>query len=320
MKVGIVGTGMVGATAAYAMVLQGVGREIVLVDLNTARTQAEADDLYHAVPFAEQMDIVPGTYADLAGSRVVIIAAGVGQKPGETRLQLLGRNAAVFREVIPAILRSAPDAILLVATNPVDIMTHIATHYAAQFGVPGSRVLGSGTTLDTARFRTLVARQVGIDPRHVHAYVIGEHGDSEVLVWSTATVGGVPLMEWCSYRSIAMTADVKARIDHGVRNAAYTIINGKGATYYGIGTALARITDIVLRDQRAIMTVCTPQPDIAGVKDVTVAMPHLLGGEGIIGGHHPLVLTDDEQQKLSHSASVIRGMIDQLESQEGYVA
>jgi L-lactate dehydrogenase len=318
MKVGIVGTGMVGATAAYAMVLQGVGREIVLVDLNEARTQAEADDLYHAVPFAEQMEIIAGDYQDLAGSRVVVIAAGVGQKPGETRLQLLGRNAAVFREVIPSILRHAPDAILLVATNPVDIMTHIAAHYAAEFGVASSRVLGSGTTLDTARFRTLVARQVGIDPRHVHAYVIGEHGDSEVLVWSTAAVGGVPLMEWCSYRGIAMTAEVKARIDHGVRNAAYTIINGKGATYYGIGTALARITDIVLRDQRAIMTVCTPQREIAGVKDVTVAMPHLLGGEGIIGDHHPLVLTDDEQQKLSHSASLIRSMIDQLEAQEGY--
>ncbi len=318
MKVGIVGTGMVGATAAYAMVLQGVGHEIVLVDLNEARTQAEADDLYHAVPFAEQMEIIAGDYQDLAGSRVVVIAAGVGQKPGETRLQLLGRNAAVFREVIPSILRHAPDAILLVATNPVDIMTHIAAHYAAEFGVASSRVLGSGTTLDTARFRTLVARQVGIDPRHVHAYVIGEHGDSEVLVWSTAAVGGVPLMEWCSYRGIAMTAEVKARIDHGVRNAAYTIINGKGATYYGIGTALARITDIVLRDQRAIMTVCTPQREIAGVKDVTVAMPHLLGGDGIIGDHHPLVLTDDEQQKLSHSASLIRSMIDQLEAQEGY--
>ncbi len=318
MKIGIVGTGMVGATAAYAMVMQGVGREIVLVDLDEARTQAEADDLYHAVPFAQPMQINSGKYQDLVGCKAVIVAAGVGQKQGETRLQLLGRNAAVFKSVIPSILQYAPEAILVIATNPVDVMTHVAAHYAAQANISSHRVLGSGTTLDTARFRSLVARQVGVDSRHVHAYVIGEHGDSEVLAWSTATVGGVPLTEWCAYRQISLDETVKAQIDHGVRNAAYTIISGKGATYYGIGSALARITDIILRDERAIMTVCTPQSEIAGVKNVTVAMPYLLGGDGVIGGHHPMILADDEQSKLNKSAGIIRDLIVQLEAQTGY--
>lgn len=318
MKIGIVGTGMVGATAAYAMVMKGVGREIVLVDLDKARTQAEADDLYHAVPFAEPMEIRAGDYSDLKGCRVVVVAAGVGQKPGETRLQLLGRNAAVFRSVIPSILKVVPQAILVIASNPVDIMTHVAAHFASQLGIATSRVMGSGTTLDTARFRALIARHIGVDSRHVHAYVIGEHGDSEVLAWSTASVGGVPLAEWCASRGIALGDDVKEQIDHGVRNAAYTIINGKGATYYGIGSALARIVDVILRDERAIMTVCTPQVSIADVEDVTVAMPFLLGGEGVIGAHHPLVLTEAEQVKLRQSAQKIRDLIVQLESQEGY--
>jgi L-lactate dehydrogenase len=316
MKVGIVGTGMVGATAAYALIMQGVGREVVLVDLNEARVKAEADDLYHAVPFAHALDVRAGNYPDLAGCRVVIVAAGVGQKPGETRLELLGRNAAVFKEVIPNILHYAPNAVLVVATNPVDVMTHIAAKLAVKFGVPRSRVFGSGTTLDTARFRALVGRHVGVDPKHVHAYVVGEHGDSEVLSWSTASVGGVPLSEWCSYHNIPLDEEVKQRIDYNVRNAAYTIINGKGATYYGIGSALARITDIILRDERAILTICAPQIEIAGVKNVTVAMPFLLGGSGVIGAHHPMVLAQDEQEKLHRSASIIRDLITQLEAQD----
>jgi L-lactate dehydrogenase len=316
MKVGIVGTGMVGATAAYALIMRGVGREIVLIDINQARTQAEADDLYHAVPFAHALDIHPGDYSDLAGCRVVIVAAGVGQKPGETRLELLGRNALVFKDVIPKIVAHAPNAIIVVATNPVDVMTHIAAKVAVKLGVPSAHVFGSGTTLDTARFRALVARHVGVDARHVHAYVLGEHGDSEVLAWSTATVGGVPLAEWCAHRKIVLNDEVKQRIDYNVRNAAYTIINGKGATYYGIGSALARITDVVLRDERAILTICTPQPEIAGVKEVTVAMPFLLGGNGVIGGHHPIKLAHEEQEKLYKSALLIRELISQLEAQD----
>lgn len=315
MKIGIVGVGMVGSSAAFAMVMKGVGREVVLVDLNQERAQAEADDLYHAVPFAEPLTVQAGDYEHLQGARVVIVAAGVGQKPGETRLQLLARNAAVFRSVIPSIVTQTGDqVVIIVATNPVDIMTHIAAHYAAQQGVPSSRVIGSGTMLDTARFRALLARHVQVDSRHVHGYVVGEHGDSEVLAWSRVTVGGVALQDFCQERDIAFTKEHRQAIDDQVRNAAYRIIEGKGATYYGIGSALAHLTAIILRDQRSILSVCTPEENIAGVENVTVAMPHLLGGEGIIGDHHPLFLSYDEQSALHKSASLIRGMISDLEN------
>ena len=266
MKIGIVGSGMVGATAAYALVLQGIGRKIVLVDLDLKRAQAEAEDIYHAVPFTEPLEIEAGDYDALTGCRIVIIAAGVSQRPGETRLQLLGRNVEVFRQFVPSILRFAPDAVLVVATNPVDIMTHITAKIAGEEGVFSSRVIGSGTTLDTARFRTLLGRELGIDSHHVHTYVVGEHGDSEVLAWSLTTIANIPLDEFCRQRDVVLDDAVRARIDENVRRAAYHIIEGKGATYYGIGGALARICDVILHDQRSIMTVCTPQDEIAGVK------------------------------------------------------
>jgi L-lactate dehydrogenase len=172
MKVGIVGAGMVGATAAYAMIMRGVGREIVLVDKNAHRAQAEADDLFHAVPFSHPLQVHAGDYADLAGSRVVILAAGVGQRSGETRLQLLERNAAIFQQVVRSVLEYAPEAVLVVATNPVDVMTHLAASYAQEYGVAPTRVLGSGTMLDTARFRVLLGRRLGVDAQHIHAYVV----------------------------------------------------------------------------------------------------------------------------------------------------
>lgn len=316
MKIGIVGTGYVGSTAAFALVMQGVGREIVLVDLDEKRAQAEADDINHAVPFAEPLRIVSGDYSALKGCSVVIVGAGVGQKPGETRLQLLARNAKVFQQVIPSILKHAPDAILIIATNPVDIMTHLAAEYASEFGVPSHRIIGSGTMLDTARYRALLGQLVGIDSRHVHAYVIGEHGDSEVLAWSNVRIGGVPLLEFASERDITLTDETRAEIDNGVRNAAYRIIEGKGATYYGVASALAYMTDVILHDQRSIMTICTPQANIAGVENVTVSMPHMLGGDGVIGSHHPLKLNDDEQSQLHNSATLIRQLITDLENEQ----
>lgn len=315
MKIGIVGSGLVGSTAAYALVMRGVGREVVLVDLDKERAQAEAEDIFHAVPFAHPLTVNAGDYADLSGARVVIMAAGVGQKPGETRLQLLERNTAVFRTVIPQIYEHAPEAIIVVATNPVDIMTHITAHIAQEFNVPSHRVLGSGTTLDTARFRTLLSRLVGVDSTHVHGYVIGEHGDSEVLTWSLTTIGQIPLVDFCAAHGIALTDEVKQEIDHNVRHAAYQIINGKGATYYGVGSALARIVSNILGNRRAIMTVCTPRPDIAGVKDVTVALPHLVGGDGIEGSF-VLPLSDEEHKALHKSASIIRGYLDELAEAE----
>jgi L-lactate dehydrogenase len=311
MKVGIVGSGLVGATAAYALVTRGVGREVVLVDKNRARAEAEADDLRHAVPFAHPLDVRSGSYQDLKGCRAVLICAGVGQKPGETRQHLLRRNAEVFAEVVPQILASAPEAVLVVATNPVDVMTSLAARFAARYQVPPGRVLGSGTTLDTARFRSLLGTHCGVDPHHVHAYVVGEHGDSEVLTWSLATVGGMPLEALARLRGFELTETVRRDIDARVRGAAYTIIGGKGATYYGIGSALARILDVILHDQRAILTVCMPTADVVGVRNVTVALPRLLGGKGVVETF-PLPLDEEETTRLRDSALVIRQALDEL--------
>jgi len=313
MKIGIVGAGFVGATAAYALVMRGVGRQIVLVDRNEARARAEADDLLHAVPFAHPLDVVAGGYPDLAGARVVILTAGVGQRPGETRLSLLARNAAVFREIVPAVLGHAPEAALIVATNPVDVMTHLAARFAAERGVPRSRVLGSGTTLDTARFRTLLGRRLGVDAAHVHAYVVGEHGDSEVLTWSIATVGGLPLADMAERHGVPFDEEVRRGIDAAVRGAAYAIISGKGATYYGVGSALARVVEAVLGDQRSILTVCSPEAEVAGVRDVTVSLPRLVGGAGVLETL-PLILPPEEERALARSAGVVRAAMDGLDA------
>lgn len=311
MKVGIVGSGMVGATTAYAIVMQGVAREVVLVDINQARAQADADDILHAVPFAQPVDVHAGGYEALANSRIVILTAGVNQKPDESRIQLLERNAAIFKQVVPSVLAYAPDALLLVATNPVDIMTHLTARYAAEGGVSSSRVIGSGTALDTARFRALLGRKLGIDPGHVHAYVLGEHGDSEVLNWSAVTVGGMPLEAFCQVRHSQVCADEMKEIDDQVRHAAYHIIAGKGATYYGIGSALARIVEIILRDQRAIFTVCSPAGEVTGVNDVTVSLPNLLGGAGVIETFQPS-LNDEETTALHDSVMFVKKVIDSL--------
>jgi L-lactate dehydrogenase len=219
---------------------------------------------------------------------------------------------AVFRSVIPRIYEHAPDAVLVIATNPVDVMTHVTARIAAEFGAPAQRVVGSGTTLDTARFRSLLGQAVGVDSTHVHAYVIGEHGDSEVLVWSLSNVGNVPLDEFLALRGQTLDGATRAAIDEGVRRAAYRIIEGKGATYYGVGSALARITRNILGDRRAIMTVCTPTAEIAGVGDVTVSLPRLVGGDGVLETYH-LPLDEAETAALAHSAGLIRGLIDEIQ-------
>ena len=313
MKVGIVGSGFVGATTAYTLVMQGVGREIVLVDKNSARAMAEADDIRHAVPFAHPLEVRAGDYADLSGCRVVVLSAGVGQKPGETRLHLLERNAQVFREIVPAVLKQAPEAVLVVATNPVDVMTHLASQFAVGCGVPAGRVLGSGTTLDTARFRSLLGGHCGVDSHYVHAYVIGEHGDSEVLTWTLATIGGMRLEEFARLRGIDLSDSVRKDIDAKVRGAAYTIITGKGATHFGIGSALARIIDVILHDQRAVMTVGAPSADVVGIRNVTLSLPRLVGGQGVLETFH-LPLSREETARLRESALVIRQSLDELEN------
>src|SRR5690606_15459190 len=311
MKIGIVGSGNVGATAAFAMVMRGVGRQIVMVDLDRKRAQAEADDILHAVPFAQPLQVRAGDYEDLAGAAVVVITAGARQKPGETRLQLLERNAAVFRDVVPQVLRNAPEAVLVIASNPVDVMTHLAARYARDFGVPRSRVVGTGTTLDTARFRSLLSRYLGVDSHHVHAYVLGEHGDSEVVAWSEVGIGGIPLEEFCILGTQEITEDVRKQIEDEVRHAAYSIIEGKGATYYGIGAAIAQIVNVIVRDQRAILTVCTPMDEVVGVPDVTVALPNVIGGQGVISTCL-FELSDEERERLRASAQIVRDALDEL--------
>lgn len=311
-KIGVVGTGFVGATAAYALVMRGIGSELALVDINQARARAEADDILHAVPFAHPIRVTAGNYPELAGSKIVIITAGVGQKPGETRLQLLERNAAIFKSVVPEVLKYAPDAILVVASNPVDIMTHLTARFAAEHGVPSTRVVGSGTTLDTARFRALLSNHLGVASTNVHGYVLGEHGDSEVLAWSLVAVGVIPLEDYCRSQNIQLDDATRQEIDQKVRRAAYSIIEGKGATYYGIGSALARIADAILDDQRAVLTVCSPMPQVVDVLDVTLALPHIVGRQGILGTL-PLPLRGAEETALQASAKIIKAAIDEIE-------
>lgn len=321
MKVGIVGSGFVGATAAYSIVMRGVAREVVLVDLDERRAKAEADDILHAVPFSHPVEVKAGSYSELAGSNLVILTAGVGQKPGESRLELLGRNAAVFKSVVGNVVASAPEAVLLVASNPVDIMTHLASFYASQAGVPAAKVLGSGTTLDTARFRSLLGRRLGVDARHVHAYVLGEHGDSEVFNWSQVSVGGMPLASFPLPPGCESLDEAERRkIEEMVRGAAYRIIEGKKATYYGIGSALARITETILYDQRSIFTVCAPVaagpcgPASGGLEEfegITLSLPRLVGGGGVLQVLAP-TLDAAEREALGRSASVIKEATDSL--------
>jgi L-lactate dehydrogenase len=302
MKIGIVGAGQVGASAAYAMMLNAVGSEIVLVDLNSKLAEAQATDIIHGVPFGTPVWVRAGDYADLAGARVVVIAAGVAQKPGETRLQLLDRNAAVFKAIVPQVLKAAPDVVLVIATNPVDIMTFVATKVS---GLPPSRVIGSGTILDTARFRTLLGLHLAVAPQSIHGYVLGEHGDTEVLAWSSTDVATFPVCDYAEQVGRPITSEVKERIDDGVRNAAYKIIDGKGATYYGIGAGRARLVRVILGNERRVETVSTVNGDVEGVKDVALSMPRVIASQGIVTDVKPR-LDDGERVALRRSAETLK--------------
>lgn len=306
--VGIVGTGLVGSAAGYAIALSGIAGRIVLVDHNPALAMAQAEDIAHAVPFASSTQIEAGDYGRLKRAEVVIIAAGVGQKPGESRLDLLARNASVFADVVGQIRTHAPDAILLVATNPVDVMTEITTRLS---GLPPGRVIGSGTILDTARFRSLLGQHLGIAPQSVHAYVLGEHGDSEVLGWSTARAGSVAIRDFAAQIGAAITDDVRTRIDDGVRHAAYRIIAGKGATNYGIGAGLMRITRAILRDEGAVLSVSARSANVCGVTDVALSIPRVIGRAGITADLMP-DLDAAETDSLIRSARLLKDTQDAL--------
>ena len=313
MKVGIIGSGMVGATSAYAIMMRKAASDIVLIDINEKRAIAEAQDIMHAVPFASATDIYAGNYNDLKDAKIVVIAAGANQKPGESRLMLMERNASIMKDIISNIAQVNPNVIFLIATNPVDIITHICIQIAKEFGIPSHKIIGSGTTLDTARFRSLLGSYIGVDPQHVHGYVIGEHGDSEVICWSNVDIGGVPLEDFIAHRGIEFNEDIKKKIDDGVRNAAYKIIEGKGSTYYGVAAAIAKLVDVINRDNRAVLTVSTLNEDVEGIKNVTLSLPHLIGGEGDLGVL-PIKLNVKEKILLKKSAEIIRTKIDEYEN------
>lgn len=302
MKVGVIGCGHVGSTAAFAMALRGTASEIVLVDVNPDFARAQAEDIRHATSFGPPVRVRAGDVDALENAAVIILACGVGQRPGESRLQLLGRNVAVFQQVIPAVVRRASQPILLVATNPVDVMTLAAARIS---GLPPERVIGTGTLLDTARFRALLGDHLGVAPLSIHAYVLGEHGDSEVFVWSSAQAGGISLDDFAAQRRTPLTPDDRRRIDDAVRGAAHRIISGKGATYFGIGGGIARIVQAVRDDERRVLTVTSVGTGPGAFAGISVSLPRLIGSAGILQELQPS-LSAGEQAELIASADVIR--------------
>jgi L-lactate dehydrogenase len=301
VKVGIVGAGFVGAAAANAMVLRGIPTEIVLVDMNEDRAVAEAADIAHVTTFAAPVRVTAGGTEDLAGATVVVLTAGSAQTPGQSRLDLLAGNAKIVRTVVPDVFRHAPDALLLVATNPVDVMTSVAERCAEEAGVPAGRVFGTGTMLDTARFRQIVAASIGVDVTHVHAYVVGEHGDSEVLVWSSLDVAGRPLAEFASAMGGSFSDDDRRQVEDEVINSAARIIQGKGATYYGVAAVVARAVEVILRDRRSIITVSASIPQY----DCALSLPRLVSGAGIVR-ELGVSMDADERARLERSAEILR--------------
>jgi L-lactate dehydrogenase len=298
MKIGIVGCGFVGSSGAFAIALEGKANDLILVDLNADLARAHAEDILHATPFSQPVRVAAGDYPMLKGADIVVLACGVGQKPGETRLQLLERNVQIFQNVVPRVLEYAPETILLIVSNPVDIMTQVVTKIS---NLPAQRVIGSGTILDTARFRTLLAEHLNIAPHSVHAYVLGEHGDSEVLAWSSGKVGGVPLEEFAEQIGRPISDEDKARIDDGVRQAAYRIIEGKGATYYGIGAGIARIARAIGDDEGAVLTLS----NVEGFGGVSLSLPRVLKAKGIEATIRPM-LSNEETQALKRSAEILK--------------
>ena len=307
MKVGIIGAGSVGSATAFALIMRGVARKIVLVDMNKAKAKAEAMDIAHATPFAYANKIKAGDYPDLKGCEVIIITAGVNQKPGETRIDLIGRNVKIFENIIPQIMANEPNAILLIASNPVDIMTEVTLKLS---GLPKERVFGSGTILDTSRFRTLLGYYLGVSPKSVHANVLGEHGDTEVLVWSNGDAGTVSIERLAELTNHPLTPDKKAEIDDCVRKAAYKIIEGKGATFYGIAGGLTRICQAINTNEYAILTVSCHHDEVEGIKNVCLSLPSVVGKRGIHSVIYPK-LTPNEHAELRYSAETLKKFSDE---------
>ena len=307
-RVAVVGIGNVGATFAYALLLSGSAAEIVLIDANHAKAEGEAMDLNHAVPFTHPTRVWAGNYEDCAGATVTVLAAGANQKPGETRIELIKKNAAIWRKIVPEVAKHNPQGILLIATNPVDVLTYAAWKLS---NLPAERVIGSGTILDTARFRYLLSQHFGVDARSVHAYIIGEHGDSEVPVWSSANIAGLRLAQFCKSQGLAYDPQAMENIFVQTRDAAYRIIERKGATYYAVASGLMLITQAILRDQRTVLSVSSLIHGYQGLQDVCFSLPTVIdrgGVEDIVR----LELDSVESQKLCHSAEVLKNTIQSL--------
>jgi len=307
-RVAIVGTGNVGASFAYNLLLTGLASEIVLIDANQARAEGEAMDLNHAMPLAKPARIWAGDYSDTTGAAVTVVTAGSAQRPGETRIDLAQRNANIFRQIIPEIVRHNPEGIILIATNPVDVLTYAAIKIS---GLPAGRVIGSGTILDTARFRALLSQHFGVDPRSVHANIIGEHGDSEVPVWSLANIAGMHLQNFCALNNLDCQDKVLDEIFQQTRDAAYHIIERKGATYYAIATGLTRITEAILRDQNTVLSVSSLIDNYYGLNDLCFSLPSVVDAGGVERILR-LELDETELAGLKRSATVLRDTIHKI--------
>jgi L-lactate dehydrogenase len=304
-KVGLIGTGFVGSSFAYALMQRGIASELVLIDANAEKAIGEMMDLHHGLSFTKPMKISAGNYSDLAGSKVVVITAGASQKPGESRLDLLARNAAIFRSIIPNVVKNNPDGIILIATNPVDILTYISLK---ESNLPPAQVIGSGTILDTSRFRFLLGQYYEVDTRSVHAYIIGEHGDSEIPLWSMANIGGVRLQEFAPLKNKEYDQEDMNALFISVRDAAYEIIKRKGASYYAIGLGLLSIVESILGNYRSVLSLSTLMTGQYGVHDICLSLPSVVGENGI-EEILTLPMSTEEQEGFRTSAQKLKSTL-----------
>ena len=299
-KITIIGAGMVGSTTAYSLLASNNVGEIALIDINQKLAHAQAMDLQHSVPFLGYTSIHNGTYADIKNSSIVIITCGAAQKPGETRLDLVKKNSAIIKDILIKVYHQNPHVIIIMVTNPVDILTHIA---CTLYPKNKSCIIGTGTILDSARFRFLLGEYLHINPQSVHAYIVGEHGDSEVPLWSTATVGNTPIE-----KVKKLSATVKKEIFEYAKNAAYAIIEGKQATYYAIATGVAMLVDVITHDKKTVLPVSRYINGEYGIRNVCLSMPAVIGKEGIISTI-PLTLSSQEKSALKKSAKTLQSIL-----------
>ena len=309
-KAAVIGCGFVGSATAFTLMQSRLFSELVLLDVNMEKADGEAKDIAHGIPFAGQMKIYAGTYDDAADAAIIIITAGANQKPGETRLDLVQKNTAIYQSIIPEIVKRDFGGILLIVSNPVDILTYVALKLS---GLPENRVLGSGTVLDTARLKYALGEHLGVDSRSVHSFIIGEHGDSEIAAWSSTNVSGIPLNDFCEMRGHFNHDAAMDAIAEKVKNSAYEIISKKQATYYGIAMSVKRICECIVRNERSILPVSAMMHGEYGIEDITLSMPAIVG----IGGvetHVPIALSEEEAEKLVESAKklkeVAKGLIE----------